>query len=416
MNQQRQTTPATIDLTPAHQVLRARIMGAIDCDPRFRIKSLSLEGNRTSSDPFSTGSDTIANHCATSDLLVSFDGSTTYMLQCEVKTTRKKFGDKTAPEIFRDIKHVEYPDSGKRNLRQFEKLCGGGSHYWWYVIAQVHGLNEDDHDLLESKIGDQPAILVEGKAPYPEAMRQYGPMRLNALLKVVRERTGALAEMFPMDQKSPMLFNPPSRDQLALPMDDVPVVTMNDPLYHNPRSSSDSTESTDEQDVEDNIERTPASNLQSQKRRKRHYLSEDRRKAFLSDLPVLASQSSVDLVDSLIRSWDKVGDAEMQHRVAAYPAVQGHFNSLKDQQDRDYKAFFKSMVSPHTFLAFKEIPNHQSIALAFAVFIAREESGVARCTWGTEMMPEALHRIDGTLRAVNVLNRTGYDLLRSRSQ
>ena len=230
MNQQRQTTPATIDLTPAHQVLRARIMGAIDCDPRFRVKTLNLEGSRTSSDPFSIGSDTIANQCAASDLLVSFDGSTTYMLQCEVKTTRKKFGDKTAPEIFRDIKHVEYPDSGKRNLRQFEKLCGGGSHYWWYVIAQVHGLNEDDHDLLESKIGDQPAILVEGKAPYPEAMRQYGPMRLNALLKVVRERTGALAEMFPMDQKSPMLFNPPSRKQLAFPIDDVPAVTMNTPL------------------------------------------------------------------------------------------------------------------------------------------------------------------------------------------
>jgi hypothetical protein len=231
LNQQRQTTPATIDLTPAHQVLRARIMGAIDCDPRFRIKSLSLEGNRTSSDPFSTGSDTIANHCATSDLLVSFDGSTTYMLQCEVKTTRKKFGDKTAPEIFRDIKHVEYPDSGKRNLRQFEKLCGGGSHYWWYVIAQVHGLNEDDQDQLESKIGDQPVVLIEGKAPYPEAIRQYGPMRLNALLKVVRERTGAIAEKLPMDQASATPLNSLSREQLAFPIDDVPVVTMNTPLY-----------------------------------------------------------------------------------------------------------------------------------------------------------------------------------------
>jgi hypothetical protein len=148
-----------------------------------------------------------------------------------VKTTRKKFGDKTAPEIFRDIKHVEYPDSGKRNLRQFEKLCGGGSHYWWYVIAQVHGLNEDDQDQLESKIGDQPVVLIEGKAPYPEAIRQYGPMRLNALLKVVRERTGAIAEKLSMDQASATPINPLSRGQLSFPIDDVPVVTMNTPLY-----------------------------------------------------------------------------------------------------------------------------------------------------------------------------------------
>ena len=230
MNQQRQVTPATIDLTPAHQVLRARVMGAIDCDPRFRIKRLNHEGDRTSSEPNSIPSDTISNHCATSDLLVSFDGSLTYMLQCEVKTTRKKFGDRTAPEIFRDVKHVEYSDSGKRNLRQFEKLSSGGGHYWWYVIAQVHGLNEDDQDQLESEIGDQPAILIEGKAPYPEAIKQHGPMRLNALLKVVRERTGAIAERFPMGQASSALLNPPSREQLAFPMDDVPVVTMDMPL------------------------------------------------------------------------------------------------------------------------------------------------------------------------------------------
>ena len=239
MNQQRQVTPATIDLTPAHQVLRARVMGAIDCDPRFRIKRLNDEGMRTSANPYSIPSDTISNHCATSDLLVSFRGDFRYMLQCEMKTTRKRFGDRSAPEIFRDVKHVEYADSGKRNLRQFENLVKDGNHYWWYVIAQVHGLNEDDQDQLESGFGDQPAVLIEGRAPYPEAIRQYGPMRLNALLKVVRERIGEIGDSLSSDQALSTPISTRGGTQLNLlgdeapdeaPKDDVPEYTMDTPL------------------------------------------------------------------------------------------------------------------------------------------------------------------------------------------
>lgn len=244
MNQQRprpssqiaeQNTESTwIDLTKPHQVAVGRLVGVIGCDERIRIKRRP----RTGAEPHVLPTDTLSHMSHAADLVVSFNGGNgpaDYKLQIELKTTTHNSMDNL--ELFRHVKNIRYPDTGERNLAQFEKLTSVhnsvNSHYWWYIIVCTGRLAFNNQAMLEREFGKCKAMLVQGQAPISDPTFATQVMEWDDLMQHVAE----LLEKIPSESSARQKSSRATSKQQELPIDDapksdVPDVTMNLSLIH----------------------------------------------------------------------------------------------------------------------------------------------------------------------------------------
>jgi len=157
-----------------------------------------------------------------------------YKLHVEVKTTTSNI--KNNFELFRHVKHVEYPDTGARNLAQFEKLASvhnsTNNHFWWYVIVCTQDLTFHNQATLERNFGKSMGMIVQGQAPYSDPT-YYSPIMLwDDLMEKARRMLSDLDVPNWSYSQSEMIF-PDERD--------VETVTMNDPLYAKKNQSTPAT-------------------------------------------------------------------------------------------------------------------------------------------------------------------------------
>jgi hypothetical protein len=210
LNQQRQTITETrypIDQTTPHQLVVSKILGALSCHPALRI--IQHDGPR----PFATPTDALADLRGSCDIAVSLDGSMKYGLVIEAKTTAHSEGG--AWKIFKAVREE------RRNALQFERLVNAAPR-WWYLIVRTDKLTAKTHEEHDRNLLDCPAILVDGKQCDQVPEDFIGPLRFGEML-------GILSDRLHISSATPIKMS--SWAQLTLPMDDVPVVTMNTPLY-----------------------------------------------------------------------------------------------------------------------------------------------------------------------------------------
>lgn len=208
MNQQRPITETRypIDQTIPHQLVVSKILGALLCHPALRI--IQHDGPR----PFATPTDALADLRGSCDIAVSLDGSMKYGLVIEAKTTAHSEGG--AWKIFKAVREE------RRNALQFERLVNAAPR-WWYLIVRTDKLTAKTHEEHDRNLLDCPAILVDGKQGDQVPEDFIGPLRFGEMLQLLGDR---------LHISSSMPIKMSSREQLAFPIDDVPVVSMETPL------------------------------------------------------------------------------------------------------------------------------------------------------------------------------------------
>jgi hypothetical protein len=140
---------------------------------------------------------------------VSFDGSFKYGLLIEVKTTTKQARGNLA--LFNEVTNSD------RNMTQLGRLAHAAP-LWWYVIVNTSKLTAKTHEEHELALLDCPAVLIEGHRGDTRPQEVTGFERFGLLLNKLYELL-------------PDISVTRTETQLALlPVDDVPVVTMDQPL------------------------------------------------------------------------------------------------------------------------------------------------------------------------------------------
>lgn len=114
----------------------------------------------------------------------------------------------------------------ERNKFQMSKIAGLNKP-WWYVVVLIDKLTASTDEEYASRMWACPTIWYQGLpgASFPNAA--LGPKPLSQI--VVEMRKGLPLEVVMQGSSAPIKMS--SWAQLTLPMDDVPVVTMNTPLY-----------------------------------------------------------------------------------------------------------------------------------------------------------------------------------------
>ena len=200
----------TIDQTTPHQLVVSQILGAIICDPALRIIRTDDRSR-----PYVTMTDMLADVRGAADLAVSFDGSFNYGLLIEVKTTTKQ--SRSDLGLFYEVTDTD------RNKVQLERLVKGAPS-WWYVIVNTAKLTAKTHSEHVRAILDCPAVFIEGKGGDTRPMHI---MSFNALSGLLDELQECILNLN-ISKAQPL---PTPYHQLdLLPVDDVPVVTMDQPL------------------------------------------------------------------------------------------------------------------------------------------------------------------------------------------
>jgi hypothetical protein len=194
----------TIDQTIPHQLIVSKLLGAIICDPALRIIRTDDAAR-----PFVTMTDMLSDLRGAADLAVSFDGSFKYGLLIEVKTTTKQARGNLA--LFNEVTNSD------RNMTQLGRLAHAAP-LWWYVIVNTSKLTAKTHEEHEVALLDCPAVLIEGHRGDTRPQEVTGFERFGLLLNKLYEIL-------------PDISVTRTETQLALmPVDDVPVVTMDEPL------------------------------------------------------------------------------------------------------------------------------------------------------------------------------------------
>ena len=200
----------TIDQTTPHQLVVSQILGAIICDPALRIIRTDDRSR-----PYVTMTDMLADLRGAADLAVSFDGSFNYGLLIEVKTTTKQ--SRSDLGLFYEVTDTD------RNKTQLERLVKGAPS-WWYVIVNTSKLTAKTHSEHVRAILDCPAVFIEGKGGDTRPMHI---MSFNALSGLLDEMQDCILNL---DISKAQPLPAPYRQMDLLPVDDVPVVTMDQPL------------------------------------------------------------------------------------------------------------------------------------------------------------------------------------------
>lgn len=114
----------------------------------------------------------------------------------------------------------------ERNKFQMSKIAELNKP-WWYVVVLIDKLTASTDEEYASRMWACPTIWYQGLpgASFPNAA--LGPKPLSQI--VVEMRNGLPLEVVTQGSSAPIKMS--SRAQLTLPMDDVPVVTMDTPLY-----------------------------------------------------------------------------------------------------------------------------------------------------------------------------------------
>ena len=194
----------TIDQTIPHQLIVSKLLGAIICDPALRVIRTDDAAR-----PFVTMTDMLSDLRGAADLAVSFDGSFKYGLLIEVKTTTKQARGNLA--LFNEVTNSD------RNMTQLGRLAHAAP-LWWYVIVNTSKLTAKTHEEHELALLDCPAVLIEGHRGDTRPQEVTGFERFGLLLNKLYELL-------------PDISVTRTETQLALlPVDDVPVVTMDQPL------------------------------------------------------------------------------------------------------------------------------------------------------------------------------------------
>jgi len=149
------------------------------------------------------------------DLAVSFDGSFNYGLLIEVKTTTKQ--SRSDLGLFYEVTDTD------RNKTQLERLVKGAPS-WWYVIVNTAKLTAKTHSEHVRAILDCPAVFIEGKGGDTRPMHI---MSFNAFSGLLDEMQDCILNLN-ISKAQPLPA--PYHQMDLLPVDDVPVVTMNQPL------------------------------------------------------------------------------------------------------------------------------------------------------------------------------------------
>ena len=200
----------TIDQTTPHQLVVSQILGAIICDPALRIIRTDDRSR-----PYVTMTDMLADLRGAADLAVSFDGSFNYGLLIEVKTTTKQ--SRSDLGLFYEVTDTD------RNKTQLERLVKGAPS-WWYVIVNTSKLTAKTHSEHVRAILDCPAVFIEGKGGDTRPMHI---MSFNAFSGLLDEMQDCILNL---DISKAQPLPAPYHQMDLLPVDDVPVVTMDQPL------------------------------------------------------------------------------------------------------------------------------------------------------------------------------------------
>jgi hypothetical protein len=188
----------------------SQILGAIICDPALRIIRTDDRSR-----PYVTMTDMLADLRGAADLAVSFDGSFNYGLLIEVKTTTKQ--SRSDLGLFYEVTDTD------RNKTQLERLVKGAPS-WWYVIVNTSKLTAKTHSEHVRAILDCPAVFIEGKGGDTRPMHI---MSFNAFSGLLDELQDCILNLN-LSKVKPLPT--PYRQMDLLPVDDVPVVTMDQPL------------------------------------------------------------------------------------------------------------------------------------------------------------------------------------------
>ena len=204
-----------IDQTTAHQLVVSQILGAIICD-----RALRFIHTDDAARPFVTMTDMLADLRGAADLAVSFDGSFKYGLLIEVKTIATWTGAYDL-NLFNHVTDKKYYEG--RNKAQLERLVNVAPS-WWYVIVDTAQLKGKNHSEHARAILECPAVFVEGRHADTRSTNGRGFKALGDLLNELHDH---IAKLNISKVKS---LPTPCYQMDLLPMDDVPVVTMDEPL------------------------------------------------------------------------------------------------------------------------------------------------------------------------------------------
>jgi len=358
-------TARIIDQTAPHQLVVAKVLGALNCTDLLRV--IKTEGAH----PFAATTDGMADMRGAADLVVSFDGGFKYGLAIEVKTTTQADASAGPIKLFKDVKN-----NIERNQRQFDRLIGS-TPAWWYIVVHIGKLTAKTVSEMDRALLDCPAALFEGKYADDMFDEVLGIKPLGELLDLVSDRLKLLGTLAPL---------PSPQVQLDM-LDGLPVVTLDTPLKAPVWTAPPITPSPVVKPAFVEV--------------KRRY-----RSATLTDpSKVLPNKNMKTMLRALIEVWDQIGEAEIKARSTAHPDLCACYEQMKT----DRISALKNIKSSFFFGLAVSSGMHDAVVFAIAMQKTMEfKSSVAR-----SIMPEGTFLIENDPgNSCNVLGRVGYDLVR----
>jgi len=362
-------TARVIDQTAPHQLVVAKVLGALNCTDRLRV--IKTEGAH----PFAATTDGMADMRGAADLVVSFDGGFKYGLAIEVKTTTQTAEGAGPFQLFKAVKNIE------RNQRQFDRLIGS-TPAWWYIVVHIGKLTAKTVSDMDRALLDCPTVIFEGRHADATPDEVLGVKPLGELLDLVGDRLKLLGTLAPL---------PSPQVQLDL-MDHVPVVTLDTPLkapvWTAPLKVID-----------------PASVVTPVPTEKRTLVIKRPRPKRRVSVGTLADTAMDTLVGELVKAWDKIGETAIKERAARYPELLDVYAQMK----ADKKSALSHILSSHYLHIVALHQNHDALFFALALTVQHHGLIIAH-----RIMPE----LNLTLgdKTLNVLNRIAHDISRQPSR
>ena len=351
-------TARVIDQTAPHQLVVAKVLGALNCTELLRV--IKTEGAHA----FAATTDGMADMRGAADIVVSFDGGFKYGLAIEVKTTTQTDASAGPFKLFKAVKSLE------RNQRQFDRLINS-TPAWWYLVVHIGKLTAKTVSEMDRALLDCPAVIFEGQHADATPDEVLGVKPLGELLDLVSDRLKLLGAPAPL---------PSPQVQLDM-LDDVPVVTLDTPLKAPVWSA-------------------PLS-----------VLKPDR---------VIDNISVPTAISALAREWDAIGSKTMRERIESIPALDIDYRQLLVERDENLAQFLISYVPGFEYRRFlQKMGVHDVIVLSIAADRrCRDEVVPRNRKRAAVLMPEAVYKVwkkrDGkrVLEGVNLLSRVGAMLCR----
>lgn len=353
-------TARIIDQTAPHQLVVAKVLGALNCTDLLRV--IKTEGAH----PFAATTDGMADMRGAADLVVSFDGGFKYGLAIEVKTTTQTDASAGPFKLFKAVKSIE------RNQRQFDRLINS-TPAWWYIVVHLGKLTAKTVSEMDRALLDCPAVIFEGQHADATPDEVLGVKPLGQLLDIVSDRLKLLGAPAPLPSPQVQL------DMLAH-VEDVPVVTLDTPL------------------------KAPVWTVP---------LSVVKPDRVLDGLTLSAS------ISALVREWDAIGAANMRGRIESLPALDAVYRQMLLERDKNPAQFLLSYVPGSDYRRhLMGIGVHDAVVLSMAADLGRDETVARNRNKAAMLMPEAVYSVrkkrkdKQVFENVNLLTRVGALLCR----